>query len=65
MLVVDPMKRITIAEIKQHPWFLQSIPLYLTLTPEQLEDQSGKVDEEVRLLVGTRSVILEVMHLIP
>lgn len=47
MLVVDPMKRITIAEIKMHPWFLQAIPLYLTLTPAQLEDQAGKVDEEV------------------
>lgn len=47
MLVVDPMKRITIAEIKQHPWFQQSIPLYLTLTPAQLEDQAGKVDEDV------------------
>ncbi|CAM9104505.1 unnamed protein product, partial [Pylaiella littoralis] len=47
MLVVDPMKRITIAEIKQHPWFQHSIPLYLTLTPAQLEDQAGKVDEDV------------------
>ncbi|CAN0266444.1 unnamed protein product [Ectocarpus sp. 6 AP-2014] len=47
MLVVDPMKRITIAEIKQHPWFQQSIPLYLTLTPAQLEDQASKVDEDV------------------
>lgn len=50
MLVVDPMKRITIAEIKQHPWFQQSIPLYLTLTPAQLEDQAGKVDEDVSIL---------------
>ena len=47
MLVVDPMKRITIAEIKQHPWFQQSIPLYLTLTPAQLEHQASKVDEDV------------------
>eukprot|EP00903_Cladosiphon_okamuranus_P009268 g8843.t2 len=47
MLVVDPMKRITIAEIKQHPWFQQNIPLYLTLTPAQLEDQANKVDEDV------------------
>lgn len=49
MLVVDPMKRITIAEIKQHRWFTQTIPLYLTLTPAQLEDQAGKIDEEVRV----------------
>ena len=47
MLVVDPMKRITIAEIKKHPWFQQEIPLYLTLTPAQLEEQALRVDEEV------------------
>lgn len=51
MLVVDPMKRITIAEIKHHPWFQQSIPLYLTLTPAQLEDQASKVDEDVSVCV--------------
>lgn len=47
MLVVDPMKRITISEIKKHRWFLQDIPLYLTLTPAQLEEQALSVDEEV------------------
>lgn len=56
MLVVDPMKRITISEIKQHAWFQQSIPLYLTLTPAQLEDQTGKVDEEVRCAVSCFAV---------
>ena len=47
MLVVDPMKRITIPEIRQHPWFLQSIPSYLTLTPKQLEAQAGRLDDDV------------------
>lgn len=47
MLVVDPMKRITIPDIKKHRWFLQDIPLYLTLTPAQLEEQALSVDEEV------------------
>jgi len=29
MLVVDPLKRITIPEIRQHPWFLANLPQYL------------------------------------
>lgn len=48
MLVVDPVKRITIPEIKRHPWFLQRVPMYLTLSPAQLEEETGRVDEEVR-----------------
>eukprot|EP00884_Botryococcus_braunii_P009519 jgi/Botrbrau1/18569/Bobra.0367s0014.3 len=30
MLTVDPVKRITIDEIKQHPWYREAIPPYLT-----------------------------------
>eukprot|EP01103_Thecamoeba_quadrilineata_P013486 TRINITY_DN3766_c0_g1_i1.p1 TRINITY_DN3766_c0_g1~~TRINITY_DN3766_c0_g1_i1.p1 ORF type:complete len:513 (+),score=82.04 TRINITY_DN3766_c0_g1_i1:190-1539(+) len=29
MLVVDPLKRITIDEIREHPWFLKNLPDYL------------------------------------
>eukprot|EP01117_Protostelium_nocturnum_P012923 TRINITY_DN4783_c0_g3_i1.p1 TRINITY_DN4783_c0_g3~~TRINITY_DN4783_c0_g3_i1.p1 ORF type:complete len:520 (-),score=183.32 TRINITY_DN4783_c0_g3_i1:28-1587(-) len=29
MLVVDPLKRITVAEIRAHPWFQQDLPKYL------------------------------------
>lgn len=31
MICVDPLKRITISEIKQHIWFRQDIPLYLKM----------------------------------
>lgn len=31
MLNSDPAKRITAKEIKQHPWFLQNLPIYLML----------------------------------
>jgi hypothetical protein len=31
MLVVDPLKRITIPEIRAHPWFKQRLPLYLAI----------------------------------
>ncbi|KAK2419975.1 SNF1-related protein kinase catalytic subunit alpha KIN10 [Trifolium repens] len=33
LLEVDPMKRITILEIHQHPWFKISLPNYLALPP--------------------------------
>ncbi|KFH17170.1 putative histone kinase SNF1, partial [Toxoplasma gondii MAS] len=29
MLVVDPAKRISLSEIRQHPWFTESLPAYL------------------------------------
>eukprot|EP01096_Ripella_sp_DP13-Kostka_P000601 TRINITY_DN1064_c4_g1_i1.p1 TRINITY_DN1064_c4_g1~~TRINITY_DN1064_c4_g1_i1.p1 ORF type:complete len:571 (+),score=159.28 TRINITY_DN1064_c4_g1_i1:105-1817(+) len=29
MLEVDPLKRITVAEIRQHPWFREKLPRYL------------------------------------
>ena len=33
MLVVDPLKRLTIAQIRRHPWFTTALPLYLTIAP--------------------------------
>lgn len=47
MLVVDPMKRITIQEIRNHSWFLHKLPSYLTLPPEAIESQERFVDEEI------------------
>ncbi|CAK4076612.1 unnamed protein product [Aphanomyces euteiches] len=47
MLVVDPMKRITIPEIRQHPWFQTNLPPYLQHPPESLEQEARKIDEEV------------------
>jgi 5'-AMP-activated protein kinase catalytic alpha subunit len=34
MLIVDPMKRMTIAQIRRHPWFLKNLPQYLLNLPE-------------------------------
>ncbi|GLD94811.1 hypothetical protein PINS_up003436 [Pythium insidiosum] len=47
MLVVDPMKRITIPEIRQHPWFQQDLPPYLQHPPEVVENEVCKIDEDV------------------
>jgi serine/threonine protein kinase len=35
ILVVDPVKRITIPEIRKHPWFLKSLPVYLQISPDE------------------------------
>mmetsp|Transcript_7285 Transcript_7285/g.26070 ORF Transcript_7285/g.26070 Transcript_7285/m.26070 type:complete len:603 (-) Transcript_7285:19-1827(-) len=34
LLVVDPMKRITIPEIRRHPWFRRNLPHYLSRPPK-------------------------------
>lgn len=31
MLIIDPMKRINIKEIRRHPWFRQNLPSYLEI----------------------------------
>jgi len=33
LIVVDPMKRMTIHEIRQHPWFKVGLPRYLAVPP--------------------------------
>ncbi|KAG0205565.1 Protein kinase [Mortierella sp. GBA30] len=40
MLVVDPLKRITIAEIRQNAWFNIGLPEYLKPLPQGLTDDS-------------------------
>lgn len=48
MLVVDPMKRITIPEIRQHQWFQQQLPSYLSILPhEMINVNQCVVDEEI------------------
>jgi carbon catabolite-derepressing protein kinase len=38
MLVVSPVQRITIGEIRQDPWFNKDLPPYLQLPPEEFYD---------------------------
>lgn len=33
ILVVDPMKRISIPEVRRHPWFQKHLPLYIANPP--------------------------------
>jgi 5'-AMP-activated protein kinase, catalytic alpha subunit len=47
MLVVDPLKRITIGEIRKHPWFLVRLPKYLTFSPSAVQRPIQEIDEEI------------------
>lgn len=43
MLVVDPMKRIKINEIREHAWFRTRLPHYLAVPPPDTAIQARKV----------------------
>ncbi|KAJ4831538.1 SNF1- protein kinase catalytic subunit alpha kin10, partial [Turnera subulata] len=47
MLVVDPLKRLAIPEICQHPWFQRCLAPYLAVPLPQLLQQAQKIDEEI------------------
>jgi len=47
MLVVDPMKRITIPEIRAHPWFQHKLPAYLSFPPAMIERREKVLDQEI------------------
>ena len=47
MLVVDPMKRITIQEIRQNPWFNTNLPEYLCPLPHTEEELCHPVDDRI------------------
>lgn len=51
MLLVDPMKRVTIPEIRQHPWFLNHLPRYLAVPPPDTTQQAKRVRAHYNLLV--------------
>eukprot|EP01113_Clastostelium_recurvatum_P013348 TRINITY_DN1703_c1_g1_i2.p1 TRINITY_DN1703_c1_g1~~TRINITY_DN1703_c1_g1_i2.p1 ORF type:complete len:735 (-),score=153.79 TRINITY_DN1703_c1_g1_i2:655-2571(-) len=48
MLVVDPVKRITISEIRKHPWFQVALPRYLSCPPQLVSTRHIQaIDEEI------------------
>ena len=47
MLLVDPLKRITIPEIRQHPWFTVHLPRYLAVIQADPISAAARVDEEL------------------
>ena len=59
MLVVDPVKRITIPEIRQHRWFQTHLPRYLAVAPTDTVEQAKKVCSSAPF--GTSRRLLEVI----
>ena len=53
ILVVDPMRRMTLAEVRATEWFQAGLPPYLKMSPSQLVDDKG-VDEAVVKQVAGR-----------
>lgn len=49
MLLVDPMKRVTIPEIRQHTWFLNHLPRYLAVPPPDTTQQAKRVSSVLNL----------------
>ncbi|KAF5799800.1 putative protein kinase CAMK-AMPK family [Helianthus annuus] len=47
LLVVDPMKRMTIPEIRAHLWFQAHLPCYLAVSPPDSTQQVKKTDEDI------------------
>eukprot|EP00294_Goniomonas_avonlea_P000104 CAMPEP_0114556064 /NCGR_PEP_ID=MMETSP0114-20121206/9094_1 /TAXON_ID=31324 /ORGANISM="Goniomonas sp, Strain m" /LENGTH=517 /DNA_ID=CAMNT_0001741253 /DNA_START=16 /DNA_END=1569 /DNA_ORIENTATION=- len=47
LLVVDPLQRLTIAEIRQHPWFQQRLPGYLAIPPDLRPPQHQELNDLV------------------
>eukprot|EP00899_Mesostigma_viride_P024849 jgi/Mesvir1/5549/Mv15580-RA.1 len=47
MLLVDPMKRMTIPEIRSHPWFQQNLPRYLAIPPPDTSAQAKQINQGV------------------
>ncbi|KAJ3043455.1 Protein kinase [Rhizophlyctis rosea] len=47
MLVVDPLKRITLAQIRKSEWFQKNLPDYLQPLPEKIDHTLQDIDERI------------------
>ncbi|KAI3808654.1 hypothetical protein L1987_24611 [Smallanthus sonchifolius] len=50
LLVADPMKRMTIPEIRVHLWFQAHLPCYLAVSPPDSTQQVKKTDEDIQVI---------------
>ena len=54
MIVADPRKRISLREIKIHPWLRKSLPLYMqvaclaAIPPEKVEEVDNELVDKVK-----------------
>ncbi|GMI67032.1 SNF1 kinase homolog 10, SNF1-RELATED PROTEIN KINASE 1.1 [Hibiscus trionum] len=47
MLLVDPMRRMTIPDIRRHPWFQAHLPRYLAVPSSDTTQPARKIDEKI------------------
>jgi len=63
MLVVDPMRRISIDEIRSHSWFKTDLPRYLAIPEDQRRALSkSRVDPEVMQMVHKKGYPINVVE---
>lgn len=68
MLVVDPLQRMTIHDVRQHPWFLLDLPDYLSPLPGMVEDEITTLDEEIikalekKMSLSTHTIVQALEH---
>ncbi|KAK6120447.1 hypothetical protein DH2020_045811 [Rehmannia glutinosa] len=67
ILVVDPMQRISIPEIRRHPWFQKHLPLYIAIPSPCVFNRREKVDidtlkDMVRMGFDVREVVASIQN---
>lgn len=65
MLMVNPVHRITIAEIRQDPWFLKDLPAYLALPREEFFDTGvdpNKAIDPANLAPSQPPAVVQKLH---
>lgn len=56
MLVVDPMKRIKLEEIRNHGWFTHNLPKYLQYPPHIMESNDLRSDDEIIIKISQLNI---------
>lgn len=54
ILVIDPLIRLTIPQIREHPWFQYCLPWHLAVPAEETRRGTKKIDEEILQVVITK-----------
>ncbi|XP_051151127.1 SNF1-related protein kinase catalytic subunit alpha KIN10-like [Andrographis paniculata] len=67
ILVVDPMRRISIPEIRRHPWFRRQLPRYISMSSPNASGGTEKIEidavkEMVRMGFDGREVIVSIQN---
>ncbi|KAF5738004.1 serine/threonine-protein kinase SAPK2-like isoform X1 [Tripterygium wilfordii] len=59
IFVADPEKRITIPEIKKHPWFLKNLPVEFAAAAEEKEEEENSMESDNKSMEEVVSIIQE------